>query len=627
MATYYVKTAADGGSNTANGLSASTAWATVAYALTSASGFASGDTLYVAPGIYTNAITVTIANPTVETNIIGDVTAAQFTGINPGVVVLTNFNSTLTASGVTANVISATTKDYLHFQNIQFKLHDYSVVFTTCSNLKFTKCTLFQQRYYVNSFSITSAVGQAVNATFTKCVFIGGNNIVTITGRNVADTTSFTDCIFMGAYALGLSLVSVQATIYNCTFFSNASAGIRMDSGSLTYLTTVRNSLFWGHVQDLWSSSPSFTIIENYNRLLSFTPRTNVANNLTSSNAGDLGVDTFESILYGLPNVQPFSSYLNSPNASFGNATGAPSVDIYGNTWSGSSPDTGAATYKVLTGAYEPTERNAGVITIAPGSTSQSIELYLGVTGLTSSSSGLSTRYNRTRTASVSIPLVARTIAQAWTAGGFAEVDATNMPGVYRIDIPDAALAAGADDVTIVVRGASGTNGAVMTVKLSSGGLTEAQTAGAVWNGVRASYTTPGTFGEYVNAELVTPVTSAALVRMGPYEVKADGLGASDPLDIQKGAQHGVDIQCVDGNGNGIDITSATVTAKVYNSGATLVDTYACTATYAADGRATFTIDTTVTNTPGTYTATITRTTGASDTQVFGPLRIYVRDI
>jgi hypothetical protein len=240
------------------------------------------------------------------------------------------------------------------------------------------------------------------------------------------------------------------------------------------------------------------------------------------------------------------------------------------------------------------------------------------------------------------------------------------MPGVYRLDIPDAALAAGADDVTIVVRGASGTNGAVMTVKLSSGGLTEAQTASAVWgasvagysgastfggivtetssvvNGIdgevqdipsnvweelRTNHTTVGSFGQYVNAELVTPVTSAALVRMGPFEVRADGLGASDPLDIQKGAQHGIDIQCVDNNGAGIDITSATVTAKVYNSGATLVDTYSCTATYAADGRATFTIDTTVTNVPGTYTATITRTTGASDTQIFGPLRIYVRDI
>jgi hypothetical protein len=341
---------------------------------------------------------------------------------------------------------------------------------------------------------------------------------------------------------------------------------------------------------------------------------------------------------------------------------------MYGVTWTGTSPDAGSATYRSFSNVtpYVPTERNASTITIAPGSTSQSIELYLGATGLTASTSGLSARYNRTRTASVSIPLVARTIAQAWTSGGFAEVDATNMPGVYRLDLPDAALAAGADDVTIVVRGASGTNGAVMTVKLSSGGLTEAQTAAAVWgaspapyvdattmggiltetNGLavsldqevgdvpgnvwdelRTNHVTAGTFGQYVNAELVTPVTSAALVRMGPYEVKADGLGASDPLDIQKGAQHGVDIQCVDAFGSGIDITSATVTAKVYNSGATLVDTYACTATYAADGRATFTIDTTVTNSPGTYTATITRTTGASDTQVFGPLRIYVRDI
>jgi hypothetical protein len=56
------------------------------------------------------------------------------------------------------------------------------------------------------------------------------------------------------------------------------------------------------------------------------------------------------------------------------------------------------------------------------------------------------------------------------------------MPGVYRLDLPNAALEAGADDVTVVVRGASGTNGAVMTIKLSSGGLTAAQTANAVWD-------------------------------------------------------------------------------------------------------------------------------------------------
>jgi hypothetical protein len=300
---------------------------------------------------------------------------------------------------------------------------------------------------------------------------------------------------------------------------------------------------------------------------------------------------------------------------------------------------------------------SSDLITIAPASTSQSIELYLGATGLLFNTSGLAAYYVRNREAPTPITLVTQTATGAWSSGGFAEISSSLVPGVYRLDVPNAAFSAGASDVTIVVRGASGTNGAVLTVTLSSGGLTAAQTAAAVLDAVGSSYVTAGSIGysiqnsnvasisgstaaadelegallhngtDYISAELVTPVTSAALVRMGPFEVRADGLGASDPLDIQKGAQHGIDIQCVDNNSAGIDITSATVTVKVYNSGATLVDTYSCTATYAADGRATFTIDTTVTNVPGTYTATITRSTSANDTQIFGPLRIYVRDI
>jgi len=674
MATYYVKPAAQGGNNSLAGTSPSTAWATVAYALSSSSGFASGDTLYIAPGVYTDTISVTMANPTVETNIIGDPTCAQFSGLTAGAVVITNYNASLSGSGYTGNIIFATTKNFLHFQNIKFAISNNSAIaFTTCVNTKFTKCSFISNSTAGDLVSITSPSGVAVNCTITKCVFHGGNQSVRIVGQSIADGTSITDSIFLRANNTALYLDSVQVGIYNC-IMAYGQYGVIQQPGSLTYPTVVRNSLLFRNQVDLICVIVNNTIIENYNRLLSTTPRTNVANNGTSSSVGDIGIDFFESLLWGINNIQPFTSYASSPNASFGNATGAPSTDIYGVTWAGSSPDAGAGTYRVITSvpsnvgyvANLPVNTQASVITIAPGSTSQSIELYLGATGLTASTIGLSARYNRTRTASVSIPLVARTIAQAWTAGGFAEVDATNMPGVYRVDLPDAALAAGADDVTVVVRGASGTNGAVMTIKLSSGGLTSAQTASAVWGASVAGYTTAtdfggvvnqidntvtgidavvqdipsnvweelrtnhdtaGSFGEYVNAELVTPVTSAALVRMGPFEVRADGLGASDPLDIQKGAQHGIDIQCVDNNNAGIDITSATVTAKVYNSGATLVDTYSCTATYAADGRATFTIDTTVTNVPGTYTATITRTTGASDTQVFGPLRIYVRDI
>ena len=667
MATYYVRPDGNDG-NTGLGSSTAQAWASIVKAL-GATGITGGDTVYIAPGRYAAQVTIS-GTYSSSTFVTGDPLCTQFSGLTAGKVFITNISSAGTSvfSGV---LVTGSAKSNLAFSNIAFE----NTVNTTAGrcvdlllgqNNSFTKCTFRQTGMGAPLIIMTAPVASALNATLDRCVMGGGqvnftgDAMVTITGNNVSDTTTVKNCFFYsGILGAMVAFTSVGASVYNCTFLNTTAQAVRSFSGSLTYPTYVRNCLFVGCSNSM-NSSVTGHIVQEYNRLMN-SSLFQVATSVTSTTTGDAGIEDGYSLIVGLNTSAIHATQASSFNTSFGTASGAPTTDIYGFAWSGISPDAGMSTYKTLATVnptYNPTERNASTITIAPGSTSQSIELYLGATGLTASTSGLSARYNRTRTASVSIPLVARTIAQAWTAGGFAEVDATNMPGVYRLDLPDAALAAGADDVTIVVRGASGTNGAVMTVKLSSGGLTEAQTAGAVWNAVRATYptagtfgeyvnvnvnsgaiadavwdearsghTTVGTFGQYVNAELVTPVTSAALVRMGPYEVRADGLGASDPLDIQKGAQHGVDIQCVDAFGSGIDITSATVTAKVYNSGATLVDTYACTATYAADGRATFVIDTTVTNTPGTYTATITRTTGASDTQVFGPLRIYVRDI
>jgi hypothetical protein len=629
MATYFVRT---DGNNSNTGTSSGTggAWATVAHALGgtgTASGVTGGDTIYIAPGKYAG-LTIAVA-PSSMLYVIGDPSGAQFGYTIPaGPVHISNISDRGTAGNFSSAII-ATSKDYISLKYLVLG----GIQTTACHNWMIDSCHAYIFSNTSNSVSMTFSAGVNANTTVQNCTFYCGQFNLYAAGFTFNNHTSTYTSTFRLNNINMISNISNNDISITC---NNATDIVMSNIYSLRPVnvtgTVANQAKIINSILGSITGSSGGNFIEDYNVFVYRlgASRTNVATGANSvsiqapliygdvmAQSGALSQSTYQ------PASQVFNQLIG-----YGTTTDAPTSDYFGNNF-GTPMTIGIAKSATLTGAgvYSATERNASTITIAPGSTSQSIELYLGATGLTASTSGLTARYNRTRTASVSIPLVARTIAQAWTAGGFAEVDATNMPGVYRLDLPDAALAAGADDVTVVVRGASGTNGAVMTVKLSSGGLTEAQTAGAVWNAVRSSYTTAGSFGEYVNAELVTPVTSAALVRMGPFEVKADGLGASDPLDIQKGAQHGIDIQCVDNNGAGIDITSATVTAKVYNSGATLVDTYSCTATYAADGRAQFTIDTTVTNVPGTYTATITRTTGASDTQIFGPLRIYVRDI
>lgn len=95
---------------------------------------------------------------------------------------------------------------------------------------------------------------------------------------------------------------------------------------------------------------------------------------------------------------------------------------------------------------------------ITNGSTSKSIFVYcqaasgLPATGLAFDTASLLVSYAGTKLARVAITLAdLAAITTAWTSGGFKEVDATNMPGWYRLDVPNAALALAADEVVITV--------------------------------------------------------------------------------------------------------------------------------------------------------------------------------
>lgn len=92
---------------------------------------------------------------------------------------------------------------------------------------------------------------------------------------------------------------------------------------------------------------------------------------------------------------------------------------------------------------------------------STSVEIPIGPIRKTSDSteqtaiaSGSVTAYYRRQGGNAtSITVVALTnLNDAYSSGGWKEYDATNMPGVYRLDVPNAAFATGADFVVVTVK-------------------------------------------------------------------------------------------------------------------------------------------------------------------------------
>jgi hypothetical protein len=99
-------------------------------------------------------------------------------------------------------------------------------------------------------------------------------------------------------------------------------------------------------------------------------------------------------------------------------------------------------------------------------------------TGLSSASAGMTAYYVRAGGSAVAISLSTLAAANsAWSSGGMKEVDGTNMPGVYRYDIPDAAFASGADSVVITIK-ATGVVQVTLLVKLTAVDFQDAVRAG-----------------------------------------------------------------------------------------------------------------------------------------------------
>jgi hypothetical protein len=200
------------------------------------------------------------------------------------------------------------------------------------------------------------------------------------------------------------------------------------------------------------------------------------------------GVEFGQSLLVGLQYNQMFTNYLNSPNAGMGTNVGVGTSDLYGKTWTSPKPDIGPAQY--YTGNvsyYYPRDKDFNTTKIAIGSTSQSIFIYLGASGIGYSDLGLVAKYTRNKSNPVTFSLAPQTTTGSWVSGGIVETDPTNQPGLYRLDLPNEALVTGTDRVVVTVRGtfstpgSTGTNGNYSFIDLYEP-ATNSSIANTVWN-------------------------------------------------------------------------------------------------------------------------------------------------
>ena len=263
-------------------------------------------------------------------------------------------------------------------------------------------------------------------------------------------------------------------------------------------------------------------------------------------------------------------------------------TDAFNNAYSPTSaPTVGMANRVDLStiGQYIPSERQTTTFRCNPGATSQTTYVFLGVTGISFNTPNLVAYYVRNNGATVTVPLVTQTPTGAWVSGGFCEVDSVRIPGLYRFDIPNALVAAGGVNASFVIKGATGTNGAYVTVEFDQ---------------------------------------ATTLVSTPGYKLISDQLGANGELDIIQGTSTTVKLQIVDTYNTAVPIGAATCTVEVYSSG-NLISTYTPTIQYESNGEMTFILDTVVTTTAGDYKVYVRRNNGGADTAIHGPMVLRVR--
>jgi hypothetical protein len=541
MTIYYVRN--DGNdSNLGTSANTSGSWKTLTKAL-GPSGISGGDTLYIAPGVYRETLEVGFASTGSTTYVYGDPKALIFAGVTPGSVRITantqydSLSSNFSPS--TNTLINIAGKNNIVLEFLYLEYFRTGLGLSSCNNIQLRNSVLSNHNTHSGN---AIKINQNITSTphrFENLICMGGTfvNFDPLTsGIGLSGFMSAINCLAIGHKYYNNDVVHTLTSpirFTNCTFISVASYALTtygIGNSSHIFTNTLICSQEFSTVT--WNGGVVNSVICNNCRFSGGSQHGGGGNRvLNNCSFGLPGLDFGELLLFGLAHTQFLSSKNNGYLAGAGTSAGTGTSDLFSYGWQGVAPDIGAYQYRNLNtiSSYIPADKQFESITIAPDSTSQSIYIMLGATGISYNTPSFVAHYTRENSTPVAITLASQTSTGNWTSGGFAEVSPSNAPGLYRLDVPNAAFVSGATKVMVSVRG-GGLNGAFHNISLNYTRLPDVET--------RTFISGTTSLVEYINitqSNSGSPLTGLTYQSSGltAYYIRSGGTPTSITLNSQ----------------------------------------------------------------------------------------------
>lgn len=348
MTAYYVRKT---GSDSNNGLSPATAWATIAKALTTAGGIASGDVVYIGAGTYRESVTGDI-DFTSMTLVVGDV-SGKHTG-DPGEVIWSAWTTSDVAAPSGWCFVATATRN-IQFEDITFHCGNSGGVThqedADPYNLVFLRCNFIGGHNSPRAINIEQTTAHACNVYIDRCRFFMGKirhlwngvaggadwdaNVVVMSSFILAGDTS-DDGAISSARNVSNTFKAGGLKVVNCTIISGGQCVFIKNDSSTTIKGKIFNNVLMGlsaGVAVLQSHSTSAQD-EDYNLVVGTTPRTNVtagSNSISSVNQNLGLIDVGQAFGIGAQMKHLGQLVAGNPGLTLGRSLlGGAAVDLFG---------------------------------------------------------------------------------------------------------------------------------------------------------------------------------------------------------------------------------------------------------------------------------------------------------